>query len=144
MTNYEAERKIEGMIFKGGCLVATEPQQIDCSFYCGTEKQYCKATTMTKCTGCRFYKPSLFVQRKLLVEEIARLEDLRDMLIEQNKVSTAALAAQTKALDKMRYEERLYMELRTKRVEEAAAIGRSIQRHRKKIKKTTAAKEEEK
>lgn len=136
MNNYEAERKIERTIFqRGGCLVATEKEQKDCEYYCNDSRRFCKATTMTKCYGCRFYKPGLFMQRKLLVEEIARLEDTRDQLIKQNTEQARLAAEQLNALEAMRSEERMYMELRMNRIADDAAIGKSIKRHKKNSKK---------
>lgn len=52
----------------------------NCQFRNKDGDRYCRATTNTSCSRCRFFTPTVFSRMKVLVKEIMALEDENEKL----------------------------------------------------------------
>ena len=59
-----------------GAFSGSDPRRMDCEYYNGDNKRYCKCTTQTDCDGCRFYFPNSISARTIMAEYIVSLTKL--------------------------------------------------------------------
>ncbi len=56
-----------------GAFSVDDPKRMDCEYYNGDKKKYCKCTTQTTCEKCRFYFPNAIATRQILADYIVSL-----------------------------------------------------------------------
>lgn len=139
LSNYEITKRAEEIIYKGGVtLTASDDEMPECMFFVGAKDYFCKATTCKSCKGCRFYKPDIFRRRRILVEEIDKLEaikDANDITIKEQirMIQKQQELIQNAEIQQMEISREIFNLRRDiSALRPAAAIGKSVTRNRKK------------